>query len=58
MTPSHTMGELALIRLVITQFWSTNSLPNRSSAMATESAARSPEVTEPMNGLSLYLMWV
>ncbi len=58
MTPSQTMGELALMSEVITQFWSTKSLPKTSSAMATESAARSPEVTEPMKGLSLYLTCV
>ena len=58
MTPSHTMGELALISEVITQFWSTKSLPKTISAMATESAERSPAVTEAMNGLSEYLMWV
>ena len=52
------MGELALISEVITQFWSTNSLPNKISHIATLSAARSPDVTEDMKGLSLYLMWL
>ena len=56
MVPSKTIGELALIRLVMTVFWSRKSLPNRISHIATESAARSGCVTEPMNGLSEYFM--
>jgi hypothetical protein len=47
-----------LIRLVITALFSTNSSPNTIFAIATESSARSGRVTEPMNGLSLYLMWL
>ena len=34
------------------------SAPNTISAMRTLSAAFSPSVTEPMNALSLYLMWL
>ncbi len=52
MAPSKVSGALELIRLTITVFRSTNSLPNTISAMRTESAARSPAVTDPMNGLS------
>src|SRR5262249_35745670 len=59
--PSHTIGELALIRLMITVFGlpvagSTYWSPNRIFAISTESCARSGCVTEPMNGLSLYFM--
>ncbi len=52
MVPSKTSGELALMRLISTQFWSTNSSPNTIFAMLTESSARSGAVTEPMKGLS------
>ena len=52
MVESKTMGELALIRLIITVFCSTKSSPNASLAMATLSSARSGAVTEPMKGLS------
>ena len=37
---------------------SVNSAPNTMFAMATESAARSGAVTEPMNALSLYFKWL
>ena len=56
MVPSHTIGELALIRLVMTVFFSRKSAPNTIFAISTVSAARSGWVTEPMNGLSEYLM--
>ena len=58
MVSSNTIGELALIRLVSTVFWSTKSSPNTIFAIATVSSARSGAVTEPMNGLSEYLMWL
>ena len=53
MVASKHIGELALIRLVSTVLFATNSSPNTISAMATVSSARSGCVTEPMNGLSL-----
>jgi hypothetical protein len=52
MVSSKVMGELALIRLTSTVFWSTKSSPKTSLAMATVSAARSGAVTEPMKGRS------
>ena len=52
MVLSHTIGELALMRLVTTVFDWTNSSPNTISASRTVSSARSGCVTEPMNGLS------
>ena len=60
---SKVIGELALIRLMITVFGlpvagSMYSSPNRIFAISTESCARSGCVTEPMNGLSLYFMWL
>jgi hypothetical protein len=58
MVSSNTIGELALIRLRVTQFWSTNSAPNRILHISIVSSARSGAVTEPMNGLSLYFMWL
>ena len=58
MVASQVMGELALIRLVTTQFCSTKSPPNTSLAMSTVSWARSGAVTDPINGLSLYLIWL
>jgi hypothetical protein len=57
MVASKTIGELALMRLMRTQFWSTKSAPNTSFAISTESVARSGCVTEPMNGLSDQRMW-
>src|SRR5215207_4436615 len=55
MLASHTSGEEALMRLVITvRSW--RSPPKAIRASSTESAARSPAVTEPMKPLSLYLM--
>ncbi len=53
MVLSQTIGELALMRLVMTVFSSTNSSPKRIFAMSTLSWARSGAVTEPMKGLSL-----
>ena len=53
MVASQDMGEEALMRLVITVFWRTNSSPNTNPARSTESWALSAAVTEPMNGLSL-----
>ena len=58
MVPSNTSGEFTLIRLVSTQFWSTNSSPNTILAISTESCARRQCVTEPISGLSLYLKWL
>ena len=52
MVPSKVMGELALIRLIITVLLSTKAAPKAIFAIATESSARSGAVTEPMNGLS------
>jgi hypothetical protein len=57
MVSSKTIGELALMRLV-TQLFSTKSSPNTILAMAIVSSARSGAVTEPMNGLSEYLIWL
>ncbi len=57
MTPSNVIGELMLIRLVITVFACTNSCPKRIPAMSTLSCARPGSVTEPMNGLSDSVMW-
>ena len=37
---------------------SCRSPPKAMRAMSTESCAREPAVTEPMNGLSPYLMWL
>jgi len=53
MVPSQTIGELALIRLMMQVWLSRKSAPNNSFAISTVSAARSGWVTEPMNGLSL-----
>ena len=55
MVPSHTRGDEALIRLVMT-VRSARLPPNAISASSTLSWARWPFVTEPMNGLSEYLM--
>ena len=52
MVASHTMGELALIRLVMTVFSLTKSAPKAIFARSTVSWARSGWVTDPMNGLS------
>jgi hypothetical protein len=52
MVESKTSGELALMRLTVTQFWSTKSSPKTSFAILTLSSARSGAVTEPMKGLS------
>ena len=49
-------SELALIKLINTQFLSTNSSPNTIFTISTESCALSAAVTEPMKGLSEYLM--
>ena len=49
---SHTKGEFALMRLVMTAFSSTNASPKTIFAIETVSSARSGAVTEPMNGLS------
>ena len=53
MVPSHTIGELALMRLTSTVLCSTKSSPKTRFIIATLSAARSGAVTEPMSGLSL-----
>ena len=53
---SHTSGDDALISDDIT-VRSARSPPKPMRASSTESAARSPAVTDPMNGLSLYLRW-
>ena len=58
MVASKVKGELALIRLTITQFSSTKSSPKTIFDMVTESSARCGWVTEPMKPLSLYLMWL
>ena len=63
MVESNVIGELALIRLTSTVLGrplagSMKSAPNRIFAISTVSAARSGCVTEPMNGLSLYLIWL
>ena len=58
MVPSQTIGELALISEVMTVLVSRNFSPNTIFAISTVSAARSGAVTEPMNGLSLNLMWL
>ena len=52
MVASHTSGDEALMRLVIT-VRPARSPPNTIRARSTESCARLPAVTEPMNGLSL-----
>ena len=52
MVPSQTIGELALMRLVMTVFSLTKSAPKAIFAISTVSCARSGWVTEPMNGLS------
>ena len=49
---SHTIGDEALIRLVRT-VRSSRSPPKAIRASSTESAARSPAVTDPISGLSL-----
>ena len=56
MVASKVIGELALIKLVMTVFSSTKSSPKTILAIAIESSARSRWVTDPMNGLSLYLI--
>ncbi len=53
---SHTSGDDALIRLVIT-VRSSSDPPKPIRASSTESAARSPAVTDPMNGLSPQRRW-
>ena len=53
MVLSHTIGELALMRLVSTVLCSTNSAPNTRFIISTLSSARSGAVTEPISGLSL-----
>ena len=63
MVESKVIGELALMRLTSTVFGrpvtgSTKFGPNTIFAISTVSAARSGRVTDPMNGLSLYLMWL
>ena len=58
MVPSQTIGELALIRLVMTVFLSTNSAPKVRRAISTVSRARSGWVTEPMKGLSDRRIWL
>ncbi|MCY1308466.1 hypothetical protein D3C87_2167000 [compost metagenome] len=58
MVSSKTIGELALIRFSVTQLFSTNSSPKTIFAMAIVSSARSGAVTEPMKGLSEYLIWL
>jgi hypothetical protein len=58
MVPSQTIGELALMRLVMTVFLATKSAPNRIFAISTVSSARSGAVTEPMNGLSESFIWL
>ena len=50
-TSSKTSGELTLMFPWITQSRSRRSAPKATRAMATESSARSAEVTPPMNGL-------
>jgi hypothetical protein len=60
---SKVSGELALIRLMVTVRMrpvagSVASAPNRIFAISIVSRARSGCVTEPMNGLSLYFMWL
>jgi hypothetical protein len=52
MVPSQVIGELALIRPIVTAFSATKSSPNTSLAIAIVSSARSGEVTEPMKALS------
>ena len=53
MVASKVIGELALIRLVMTQCSFTNASPNTNLAMSTVSCALSGAVTEPIKGLSL-----
>ncbi len=57
MMPSKVSGELMLMSEVITVFSCTNSLPNSTPAMSTESCARLGSVTEPMKGLSDRVIW-
>ena len=47
-TESHVIGEFALIRLIDTVLFSTNSSPNRIFDMSTVSCARSGAVTDPI----------
>ena len=56
--PSHVIGELALIKLIITVFSLTNSSPKIIFAISIVSFARSGAVTEPIKGLSDNLICV
>ena len=58
MVASHTKGEFTFTLPRMTQLLSTTSAPNTMRVISIESAARDGAVTEPMNGLSPYLMWL